>query len=102
LDKSAVIKAEHMQAALAVWGYCEDSARYIFGQQLGDPVADAILAAIRENTEGLTRTEMSDLFGKHKSSDRIGQALTLLQEHGRIAKRMEKTEGRSSEVWFAV
>ena len=102
LDKSALIKAEHMQAALAVWDYCEDSARYIFGQQLGDPVADAILAAIRESAAGLTRTEMSYLFGKHKSSDRIEQGLTLLREHGRIAKRMEKTEGRSREVWFAV
>jgi hypothetical protein len=102
LDKSAVIQAEHMQAALAVWQYCEDSARYIFGQQLGDPVADAIVAAIKESATGLTRTEMSFLFGKNKSSERIEQALTLLQEHGRIARRTEKTEGRSREVWFAV
>jgi hypothetical protein len=58
LDKSAVITAEHMQAALAVWTYCEDSARYVFGQQLGDPVSDSILAMLKESATGLTRNEL--------------------------------------------
>jgi hypothetical protein len=102
LDSSATIEAEHMQAALALWHYCEDSARYIFGDTLGDPVADAILAALRESVEGLTRNDIRELFGRHKSADRIEQALTLLQEQGKIAMRKEKTDGRPREVWFAV
>jgi hypothetical protein len=30
-----------------LWDYAEESARYIFGDATGDPVADAILQALR-------------------------------------------------------
>src|SRR6185295_11508058 len=42
LDSSHEIRAPHMVAALAVWQYCLESARYIFGDSLGDPLADEI------------------------------------------------------------
>ena len=48
LDRSAFIDAPHLLAALACWDYAEASARYIFGDTLGDPVADEILRALRE------------------------------------------------------
>jgi hypothetical protein len=102
LDLSSVILPEHLMAALAVWKYCEDSARFIFGDSLGDPVADEILRALRSNPQGMTRTEIRDLFGRHKGSEQIGQALSLLLEHGLVDRREEKTEGRSAERWFAL
>src|SRR5262249_33876043 len=40
LDCSTVVRPEHLLAALAVWDFCEASARYVFGDSLGDPVAD--------------------------------------------------------------
>jgi hypothetical protein len=43
LDCSVVVGAPHLRAALAVWEYAEASARFIFGEALGDPVADDIL-----------------------------------------------------------
>ncbi len=52
LDKSAVVRAEHLMAALAVWEYAEQSAKYIFGSALGDPTADAILRALRRAPRG--------------------------------------------------
>ncbi len=51
LDNSDVIRLEHLEAALAVWQYCEDSAKHIFGMALGDKVADEILAKL-EQAEG--------------------------------------------------
>jgi len=45
LDLSDVIRVEHLTAALAIWEYCEASARYVFGESLGDPVADEIQRA---------------------------------------------------------
>jgi hypothetical protein len=48
LDCAEFIRREHLEAALAAWRYCGDSARYIFGESLGDPDADAIMAALRE------------------------------------------------------
>ena len=45
LDCSAEIRVEHLNAALAVWQYCHDSARFIFGDSLGDPTANEIQGA---------------------------------------------------------
>ena len=36
-----------MAAALALWAYCEASARFVFGEALGDPVADVILGLLK-------------------------------------------------------
>ena len=47
LDCSNEIRVEHLNAALALWNYCESSAAYLFGDSMGDPVADAILGALR-------------------------------------------------------
>jgi predicted transcriptional regulator len=65
-------------------------------------VADAILAALREADDGLTRNDIREMFGRHKSSERIGRALAMLQEQGKIAMRKEQTDGRPREVWLAV
>jgi hypothetical protein len=43
LDRSLMIGEDHLLAAIAVWEYCESSARFIFGDASGNPVADAIL-----------------------------------------------------------
>jgi hypothetical protein len=43
LDCASRINSHHLRAAIAVWEYCEASARYIFGDRLGDETADAIL-----------------------------------------------------------
>ena len=102
MDESEVIEHEHLTAALALWSYAEESARYIFGDATGDPVADDITEALRAaGDEGLSRTEIRDLFGRHKSAERINQALGLLLKFGRAAKEQEQTGGRPTERWYA-
>jgi hypothetical protein len=92
----------HLRAALAVWEYCEASASRIFGSLLGDPVADEILLALRQaGTTGMTRTAIRDLFGRHRSADRIGVALGLLLTKGRARPESRTTGGRPVEIWFA-
>jgi hypothetical protein len=68
LDRSKIIRVEHFRAALALWTDCESSARYIFGDSLGDPVADTLLKALRNSANGLTLTEMRDLFGRNRGA----------------------------------
>ena len=46
-DCSEVILRVHLEAALEVSRYCAESASYIFGERLGDPLADEILTALR-------------------------------------------------------
>jgi hypothetical protein len=99
LDQSAVVRAEHLCAALALWEYAEASARHIFGDSTGDPDADTILAGLRANGP-LARTEISALFGRNLPSGRLDRALGLLLRHGLAHPRRDaETGGRAREVW---
>ena len=100
LDLSEAIRASHLLAALALWDYSEASVRFIFGDRLGDPVADTILKAVREAPDGLTRTAISDLFGRHESTGRISRALTSLEALGQSRRTTEETGGRPVERWY--
>jgi hypothetical protein len=48
LDRSGLIREEHLRAALAVWHYAERSVRFLFGDSTGNPDADVVLRALRE------------------------------------------------------
>jgi len=103
LDSKTEIDVSHLKAALAVWEFCEASAARIFGQALGDPVADEILVALKQTgTEGMTRTAIRDLFGRNRSGDCISAALALLVTKGRARVERRETSRRPAEVWFAV
>jgi hypothetical protein len=102
MGESHEIEREHLLAALALWDYSEKSARYIFGDATGDPVADQIFEALRAaGKDGMTRTEISHLFGRNMSSERIARALSLLLSAGRVRRKTQKTGGRQAERWFA-
>jgi len=103
LDCSQVVCVEHLKAALAVWTYAEDSVRFIFGDALGDPVADTILRALRTRPQGMTRTEMiAELFSRHIKADALSRALDLLRKRqlARCEVRND-TGGRAEERWYA-
>lgn len=100
LDRRPEIERAHLRAALAVWRYAEESARFIFGDATGDAVADKILAALEEEPSGLTRTDLFHLFGRHKSRDSIDQALALLERLGRVRREKVGTGGRPAEKWL--
>jgi Protein of unknown function (DUF3987) len=103
LDCTDTIEPAHLEAAMAVWAYCEASALRIFGNSLGDPVADDILRALRQGgSAGMTRTEIYNLFGRHRTSEQIGVALQLLRTKGHVRPVAKETGGRPSEVWEAV
>jgi hypothetical protein len=86
---------------LAVWDYCERSARHIFGEMLGDNVADTILSGLKQAfPEGMSRTEIfRDLFGGHARSSAIAAALARLKTLGLARVDIDKTQGRPTEVW---
>ena len=102
LDGANEIRKEHLMAALEVWRYCEDSAKYIFGDALGDPTADEILRALRAAPAGMTRTEVAALFDRHKSVAEISRALLVLHNRSLVRFEQQKTRGRSVERWYAV
>ena len=101
-DCSAVIDVPHLLAGLAVIEYAQASAEYIFGDSLGDPVADELLVALRRAGDaGLTRTDVRDLFKRHQRAERVTAALDLLASRGLARMTEEQTGGRPTEVWRA-
>lgn len=102
LDGAAAIDTPHLMAALAVWQYCDATARYLFGGSIGDRIADEILRRlVQAGDVGMTRTDMRDAFGRHRSADRIGAALDMLKRKGRATCETVNTGGRPTELWRA-
>ena len=102
LDESNEIHTVHLEAALAIWRYAEESARFVFGDALGDPVADDILRALRTaGSAGMTRTQIRDLFGRNRKGQDVGRALSALAERGLATHTAEPTGGRTTERWHA-
>ncbi len=99
LDRCPSIQKEHLLAALALWEYVEESAQYIFGGRMGDPVIDRIVDALSVAPAGLSRTEISSLFGRHQRSTNIERALAQLRKNHLAEPVQDNTGGRPSEVW---
>jgi hypothetical protein len=101
LDKSRLIRPEHHEAAMALWRYCEQSAKWIFGTSTGDRKADKILAALRHAPNGMTKTEISvEVFNRHASSAEIDEALRLLYGLHLVRYETETTGGAPLQRWF--
>ena len=102
-DCSHEIRRGHVESALAVWEYAEKSALYIFGDATGDPDADKVLSTLKGVEDGMTRTEVSDLFGRNKSRqelDRIREAL-LKADKILISLTNEGGSKKPVERWYA-
>jgi len=101
LDRSRLIRVEHQEAAMALWEYCRQSAKWIFGTTTGDRNADKILRALRHASAGLTKTEISaEVFNRHASSADIDEALRLLHGLKRAYYEVETTDGAPAQRWF--
>lgn len=101
LDQSAVIQPPHLEAALAVVRYAEASVLYLFSGRLGHPIADTILEALRLRGS-MTRTEISELFGRHQGTRQIEEALGMLERANLAHHAQTPTGGRPTETWELV
>ena len=103
LDSAAAIRIEHLRAALAVWNYCAASARFIWGDAIGDPTADETLRALRAASEdGLSRWDLMNHFSRHKSAEELDRAIGVLAERGLVRTATEDTGGRPVVRYWAL
>lgn len=102
LDGVSLIDREHLEAALAVWAYAEQTAYRLFGGQTGDPLADDLLRVLRRHPAGVGRWDLHQEAGKNIPAVRIGTALAALEAGTLARSEKRKTGGRDVEVWFAV
>jgi hypothetical protein len=102
-DGEVQIRAEHMQAALAVWRYVEASARLTFGDMQTNRDFNKLAAAIdATDGEGMTRDEIRNLFGGHKNRNALDELLHDLTSTGDYEAVTEPTAGRSATRYLAV
>ena len=112
MEGSATITCAHLMAALALWQYVEKSVVYLFGTSLGDAAADAVLAAVQQSKNGLTRNHLltQTLHGNSRADalDRVLRLLVRLKlvtvskiksgGPGRPSERIERTSNEVNEV----
>jgi len=87
LNSSDTIGVDHLRRAHALWHYCEDSARVIFGNATGDRTADELLKAVidaAERGETISRTDFQALGSGHLTAAQIDAAETLLVRKGKV------------------
>ncbi len=101
LDKSSVIEKHHLNAALAVWEYSHNSTAFLFGDATS-PLSRKILYHLSNSEDGLSKTEIREIFSNHKSAEEIDTALKILQDDELVDFEIEPTKGRPIERWFAV
>jgi hypothetical protein len=92
------IRVSHLLAAIAVWDYCKASVFQIFGDAVGDPVADRLLRAIKKGPQ--TDTELYEVLGK-RDGGRKDPALDLLLRLDRVHWTRTPTAGRPVREWHA-
>jgi predicted transcriptional regulator len=62
---------------------------------------DNILDALKEAfPKALSRTDINNLFSRHKSSADIARALKWLKEEDKVYSEYRETLGRKEEVWY--
>ena len=99
LDESKIVRRPHLEAAIALWRYAEESTQFIFGNSTGDPVVDQVFELVT-NMPGISRTEIYKKFSRHISKDQLAHALATLQEDRLIHMCPENTAGRRKERWY--
>jgi hypothetical protein len=106
LDGAAQIGPPHLDAARALWRFCEASARYVFSDMTGNRVVNTLMDELEKvRPDGMSRNYiLRDVFGGHVRAYEIVEALQALEAAGKVRreKRAGNGPGRPCEMWFAV
>lgn len=92
LDECDAIHPVHLKAALAVWSHAHASVQYLFGTLTGNPIADRILALLRDGIQ-MTQTDISNALGTHVKAASMASAIHHLKQTGRIVEERLRPAG---------
>lgn len=96
LDGKGEIAPEHINSAMALWSYAEQSVKCIFSSKSGNRITDKILSALSQKPH--TLTELYSFFQCHINKDSLHASIQELIANGIIEKKEEKTPGSSRTV----
>jgi hypothetical protein len=92
LDGQKCIDEPHLNAALAMWQYAQNSALYIFGDRAIDPLEQKLMEILKQGP--LTATDLSAAFSRNMPKERLQPLLQQLEAQQRISVWKEKSGGR--------
>lgn len=104
LDGSHTITEGHLRSAIAVWRYCDASARIIFGQvdaESEDPLEQQALTIIRQHP-GINRKGLHKMLGGHTPAAVLVKALVSLRDRRLVRAETVSTGGRPGECWWPI
>lgn len=102
LDFQTRIDVHHLDAAMAVIDYNEETLVHLFGSSTGDRTADKIFRALIEHPSGLSRTEISaDILQRNSNKETINIALQKLMERGLIHETRQRRGRKSETIYIA-
>ncbi|MDR2573570.1 MAG: DUF6371 domain-containing protein [Desulfovibrio sp.] len=97
LDGQEHIDVPHLKAALAMWGYAQDSALYIFGDRSVDPLEEKLLEILKQGP--LSATDLSAAFSRNIPKERLQPLLQQLEAQQRIHIHKDKSgKGRPKQI----
>jgi hypothetical protein len=97
LDRSWTIEPAHLQTALALWKYTEQSVFYIFGDVI-DPTEKHILDALKTGPK--TATEIYKSFSNNITKEKLQSAISNLVSTNKAFFKDEPTGGRRKRTFF--
>lgn len=104
-DRDTKVRTLHLEAAAAIWARAHAAWADLYGEVLGDKMAERLLASLSDaGIAGLTRAEIRKAVGSNNvSAARIAGALETLRGAGYAAmtKVAGPNGGRPAEVWTA-
>lgn len=84
IDMDDAIQLYHFEAALQLWEYCKESARFIFSGHTREQ--EKILDDVEAVKDGMTLREIRErIFGKHKSAEWVKAQIDSLLAGGYLA-----------------
>ena len=103
LDGTSIIEVPHLRAALALWRYCDESARLIFDPDKGEggSLEARIRFAVREHP-GIMRTKLRDKISHKIKATELERALAWLAGRGEIERITSTENGRTCERLYPV
>jgi len=99
LDLRDEIDEAHLQPALALWVYSEDSVEWIFGADGSNKDDENIVLRALVAEGGLSDTAISKLFGGNYKVDYLDRLKESLKKQGLAHPVMKHTAGRPCRIW---
>lgn len=102
-DGAHEITGDHLEAALQLWDYVEDTARWLYSTATAETRASEERNLIEFITaagpDGVTKWQITnELYKRHKKAPEIDAILSPLVHSGRIQQATVKTKGRPKTI----